>query len=138
MSSNIIIKKALFPLFLPLLISVVVISTGCEKSKTMPINKQSVEKGAEVHEAKSSVQKNLTITIVGMSCLACVAKTKKALLRLDGISRVEVSLKDRLAHVAYNETRSSPEVISKTINELGYKAGAWKIEEENPQSGNEP
>jgi copper chaperone CopZ len=67
--------------------------------------------------------KTVTIPIEGMSCASCVARVKKTLHAIKGVTEVEVSLAQRAAHVSYRDTEVSPERLTAAINDLGYKAG---------------
>jgi copper chaperone len=70
------------------------------------------------------------IPIEGMACEAmCTPKVKKALEALDGVTKVEVSLKPGDARVEYVAARISPEKMVSTINALGFKAGTLKLEQ---------
>lgn len=64
------------------------------------------------------------LKVEGMSCMACVAQTKKALSALEGVKSVEVSLEKRGATVEYDARRVTPETLVRTINDLGYRASA--------------
>ena len=69
------------------------------------------------------------IPITGMSCEEmCVPQVKKALEALDGVTKVEVSLREGDAHVQYLTGKISPEKIVAVINVLGFKAGSPKLE----------
>ena len=69
------------------------------------------------------------ISITGMACEEmCVPKVKKALQALDGVTKVEVSLREGNAHIHYLTGRISPEKMVVGINALGSKAGSPKLE----------
>lgn len=67
---------------------------------------------------------SVTIPVKGMSCMACVAKTKRKLSAVPGISHVEVQLSPGSATVKYDESQIGPEKIAIAITELGYQAEA--------------
>ena len=67
--------------------------------------------------------KTISIPVEGMTCAACVARVKKSLATLDGVSAVEVSLAERRARVHYAAGKLSPEQLANAINDLGYHAG---------------
>lgn len=70
------------------------------------------------------------IPIEGMMCEAmCMPTVKKALEALDGVTKVEVSLKPGDARVEYVVAKISPEKMVSTINALGFKAGIPKLEQ---------
>lgn len=60
------------------------------------------------------------ITIEGMMCEHCKEKVEKLLLKLDGITKVKISLKDKTATI-YSSVSISDEDIIDTINKLDYK-----------------
>ncbi|MCI7558731.1 MAG: heavy-metal-associated domain-containing protein [Clostridium sp.] len=60
------------------------------------------------------------ITIEGMMCEHCKEKVEKSVLKLDGITKVKVSLKDKTATI-YSSVSIPDEDIIDTINKLDYK-----------------
>ena len=60
------------------------------------------------------------ITIEGMMCEHCKEKVEKALLKLDGITKVKINLKDKTATI-YSSVSIPDEDIIDTINKLDYK-----------------
>ena len=60
------------------------------------------------------------ITIEGMMCEHCKEKVEKLLLKLDGITKVKISLKDKTATI-YSSVSIPDEDIIDTINKLDYK-----------------
>ncbi|TVZ26899.1 copper ion binding protein [Gillisia sp. Hel_I_86] len=69
---------------------------------------------------------SVEVSIEGMSCMACVAKVKKTLSDLNGITEVNVSLENKSATVQYNPENISLNKIMQSIDEIGYKAGNVK------------
>lgn len=70
------------------------------------------------------------IPIEGMMCEAmCTPTVKKALEALNGVTKVEVSLKPGDARVEYVAAKVSPEKMVSTINALAFKAGTPKLEQ---------
>ena len=69
------------------------------------------------------------IPIEGMMCeTMCTPTVKKALSSLDGVTKVDVSLKPGEARVEYLAAKISPEKMVSVINGLGFKAGTPKLE----------
>lgn len=68
--------------------------------------------------------KVVQIPVEGMSCAACVARVKKTLTSIGGVSDVEVSLVERRARVRFDASRLSPDQLVAAIKGLGYQAGA--------------
>lgn len=59
-------------------------------------------------------------TIEGMSCGHCVARVRKSLEALDGVTVEDVQVGS--ARVAYDEDRVSPERLRQVIDDAGYEA----------------
>ncbi len=60
------------------------------------------------------------ITIEGMMCEHCKAKVEKSLLELEGVVKVKVSLKDKMATIYSKNNISNDDIIS-AIEKLDYK-----------------
>lgn len=60
------------------------------------------------------------VTIEGMMCEHCKSKVEKALLGLEDVDKVKISLKDKTATI-YSRVGISDSVIKDTISNLGYK-----------------
>ena len=67
--------------------------------------------------------KTVVMPVEGMSCSACVARVKKALTSLDGVSDVQVNLIERNARVRFETSKVSPDRLIAAVNALGYRAG---------------
>ena len=90
------------------------------------------QKNQPAVEAGSSVTTSVVIPVEGMSCSACVARVKRGLKAVKGVSEVQVSLEKREAEVRYAPKKTSPEKLAKAIKDLGYKAGTPKPKEKAP------
>lgn len=58
--------------------------------------------------------------VEGMSCNHCVNAIKNALMKLDGINNVEISLEKKIVMVEYEEGKVDETLIASTIEEQGY------------------
>ncbi|MDQ3621761.1 MAG: cation transporter [Verrucomicrobiota bacterium] len=67
---------------------------------------------------------SVVIPVKGMSCMACVAKTKQSLRAVPGVAEVEIKLSPGSATVKYDRSKVTPEKLVGVINDLGYQAGA--------------
>jgi Cu+-exporting ATPase len=77
----------------------------------------------------TAVTKVVRVPIEGMSCEAmCTPTVKKAVAALDGVSKVDVTLKPGNARMEYAPGKTSPEKMVSVINGLGFKAGPPKVE----------
>lgn len=68
---------------------------------------------------KEMTMAEMTVRIEGMSCQHCVARVKKALDALQGISRAEVSVGS--ASVDIDEAKIRREDVEAAIEKAGYK-----------------
>ena len=71
-------------------------------------------------ETVESQPDKLQLKIGGMQCSFCVNSIRDALLRIDGISAVNVSLAHEEVLVRYDPDRVTPERIRHTLTSLGY------------------
>ena len=62
---------------------------------------------------------NMEVKIEGMSCDHCVKHVKEALLKVKGVKKADVSLKNNSAVI---QGDFDPDLIRKSISEAGYKA----------------
>lgn len=76
--------------------------------------------------AAAAQSKTVVIPVQGMVCVACAGTVKAALKSVSGVSRVEVSLEKRTAHVTYAPEKLSPYELAAAIDKAGYKAGLPK------------
>lgn len=61
-------------------------------------------------------------SISGMSCSACSAGIERAICRLDGVEKAEVSLMGETMVVEYDEDKLTKEKLIQTVIDLGYGA----------------
>lgn len=59
------------------------------------------------------------IKIDGMSCQHCVARVKKAIDAVDGVSSSEVEIGK--ANISFDESKTSVDALKEAINGSGYK-----------------
>ncbi|MEG1806125.1 MAG: copper ion binding protein, partial [Clostridia bacterium] len=76
--------------------------------------------GATLIEPKSPQGKIRNFKIGGMGCASCAARIQKSVSKLDGIESAEVNLTTEKLTVISSEV--SPELIIKTMEDLGYNA----------------
>ena len=85
---------------------------------------------AETGQATPAGSRMARIPIEGMACEEmCVPRVKKAIEAIDGVTKVEVSLKPGDARIQYVPAKISPEQIVSVINALGFKAGRPVLEQ---------
>jgi mercuric ion binding protein len=66
----------------------------------------------------------VTLSVPGMTCAACPITVKKALSRVDGVSKAEVSYERREATVTFDDTKVSVQKLTKATANAGYPSTA--------------
>lgn len=64
--------------------------------------------------------KTVTLSVPGMTCEACPITVKKALFKVDGIQKAEVSFEKREAAVTFDDAKTNTEAITKATANAGY------------------
>ncbi|MCW5625434.1 MAG: mercury resistance system periplasmic binding protein MerP [Burkholderiales bacterium] len=64
--------------------------------------------------------RTVTLSVPGMTCAACPITIKKALSKVDGVERTEVSFPTREAVVTFDDTRTNVEALTKATGNAGY------------------
>ena len=62
----------------------------------------------------------LTLAVPGMTCAACPITVKKALTRVDGVTRVEVDYDRRHAVVRFDEAKADVAGLTRATVDAGY------------------
>ncbi len=70
--------------------------------------------------------KTVTLAVSGMTCAACPITVKKALSKVDGVEKVEVSYENKEALVTYDDTKISTEALTKATEGAGYPSEVKK------------
>lgn len=68
-----------------------------------------------------SKSRELVVTIGGMSCAGCVNNVRRAVLKLDGVEDIAISLTTGRARVIYSPERTTEEKVIETIRGTGYE-----------------
>lgn len=66
----------------------------------------------------------ITLSVPGMTCAACPITVRKALSRVPGVQKAEVSFERREAHVTFDDTRTNVAALAKASENAGYPATA--------------
>ncbi len=66
--------------------------------------------------------KTVTLSVPGMTCAACPITVKKALTKVDGVQKAEVSYEKREAVVTFDDAKTSAEALTKATENAGYPA----------------
>lgn len=70
--------------------------------------------------------RTVTLSVPGMSCAACPITVKKALSKVEGVGRIEVSLDRREAVVQIDDGKASPERLIEATKQAGYPSTVKK------------
>lgn len=62
------------------------------------------------------------LSVPGMTCAACPITVKKALSKVEGVSKTEVSYEKREAVVTFDDTKTSIQKLTKASADAGYPA----------------
>jgi periplasmic mercuric ion binding protein len=62
------------------------------------------------------------LSVPGMTCAACPITVKKALTKVDGVSKAEVSYEKREAVVTFDDAKTSVQRLTKASADAGYPA----------------
>ena len=66
--------------------------------------------------------KTVTLVVENMTCAVCPITVKKALTRVDGVTRAEVSYEKREAVVTFDEAKTTVEALIQATTNAGYPA----------------
>ncbi|WP_426173733.1 mercury resistance system periplasmic binding protein MerP [Massilia sp. TWR1-2-2] len=62
----------------------------------------------------------VTLSVPGMTCATCPITVKKALSKVDGVSKTEVSYEKREAVVTFDDAKTSMQTLTKATEDAGY------------------
>ncbi|WP_018991660.1 mercury resistance system periplasmic binding protein MerP [Aromatoleum toluclasticum] len=66
--------------------------------------------------------RTVTLSVPGMTCAACPITVKKALAKVDGVQKAEVSFEKREAVVTFDDAKTNAEALTKATADAGYPA----------------
>lgn len=72
--------------------------------------------------------KTITLSVPGMTCEACPITVKKALSKVFGVQKAEVSFEKREVVVTFDDTKANTEAMTKATANAGYPS---KLKAEN-------
>ncbi|MDE2427463.1 MAG: mercury resistance system periplasmic binding protein MerP [Burkholderiales bacterium] len=61
-----------------------------------------------------------TLSVPGMTCAACPITVKKALSRVDGVSKINVAFEKREVAVTFDDAKTSVPKLTKATEDAGY------------------
>ena len=62
----------------------------------------------------------VTLSVPGMTCAACPITVKKAISKVDGVSKTDVSFDKREAVVTFDDTKTNVQKLTKATEGAGY------------------
>ncbi|MGB8991378.1 MAG: heavy metal translocating P-type ATPase [Desulfobaccales bacterium] len=76
----------------------------------------------------------VTLSLGGLHCAACVARVERALTAAPGVELALVNLATRQARVRYNPRLADPAALTRVIKDAGYEVEGWSREQRAPRS----
>lgn len=73
-----------------------------------------------------AAQKTVTLSVPGMTCSACPLTVKKALSKVDGVVKTEVSFEKKEATVTYDDAKTSVNALQNATKNAGYPSSVKK------------
>ena len=67
-----------------------------------------------------AAMKTVTLSVPGMNCATCPITVKKALGKVDGVSKTDVNLEKRAAVVTFDDARTNLEALTRATGDAGY------------------
>lgn len=64
--------------------------------------------------------KTVVLSVSKMTCAACPITVKKALNKVAGVEKVEISFEKREAIVTFDDSKTSQEALTKATTDAGY------------------
>ena len=64
--------------------------------------------------------KTVVLSVSKMTCAACPITVKKALNKVAGVEKVEISFEKREAIVTFDDAKTTPEALTKATTDAGY------------------
>ena len=77
-------------------------------------------------DAKTNLDRHIVFPVKGMSCASCAARIEKKVGELDGVSKASVNFGAESAAVDYDPSRTAPENIFQTIENIGFSVPTQK------------
>ena len=67
-----------------------------------------------------AVTQTVTLAVPGMTCAACPITVKKAISKVEGVSKTDVSFDKRGAVVTFDDTKTNVQKLTKATEDAGY------------------
>jgi len=69
-----------------------------------------------------AAERTVTLAVPGMTCTACPITVKKALVKVDGVQRVDTSYETREATVTFDDSKTTVSALTHATANAGYPA----------------
>ena len=70
--------------------------------------------------AAQAAPQTVTLDVPGMTCAACPITVKKAISKVDGVSKVDVSYEKRQAIVTFDDAKANVQKLTAATENAGY------------------
>ena len=92
------------------------------------MNKRSLALALAVAAATPSwaAMQTVTLSVPGMDCPVCPITVKKALTRVEGVDKAEVSFVKRQAIVTFDDIKANVQDLTKATENAGYPSSVQK------------
>lgn len=67
-----------------------------------------------------AAQQTVTLDVAGMTCAACPITVRKALTKIEGVSKAEVSYEKRHVVVTFDDTKTSVQALTRATADAGF------------------
>ncbi len=67
-----------------------------------------------------AANKTVVLSVSGMTCTACPITVKKALNKVAGVEKVDISFEKREAAVTFDDAKTNVEALTKATKDAGY------------------
>ena len=64
--------------------------------------------------------KTIALDVPGMTCSLCPVTVKKSLTRVQGVSKVDVSLEKKVAVVTFDDSKTTVQVLTESTGKAGF------------------
>jgi len=72
--------------------------------------------------AAEAVQASASFSIENLTCATCPISVKKAMMRVEGVTSVDIDYQTKTAVVTYDPALATPEAIAAASADVGYPA----------------
>ncbi len=62
----------------------------------------------------------VTLSVPGMTCAACPITVKKAITKVEGVSKTDINFEKREATVVFDDTKATVQKLTKATEDAGY------------------